>query len=572
MPKIPTFSAQGRPTAEVGSIKSNVQMPLSTALTSIQSAVENYYVKEKQEEANIKSVELQTKYYNTQEDGSAGLSTIINESGKIPEPTEANNYYLQEVKKLQQSFENKYLSNENNFVKKAWLSKFNNSTAQGNLVVNQSARIAMDKKKVVEKDNAMGILYSNLVLNPNVYSPTFERDAEDVLSKTIDNENELAIELEVALSSRDNVLMQQQVTNNPEQFLKDITNPKKYPYANAEKRIEMIGEATQIIKDTKFNYLLSDLKILENKTSIDIVNDFSGIKQGTFNGDVNKIKLFESLKENEKNELINLAETQRKESNAEINNINSAIRYQFRDESISNSVRIYDSYKTKGIFNVAEINQVFGNYEDDINISTKQQFINLATKQGNNELKNISNYYKNDEITSKILEGKIKDISTPFVLQGEDKPLSILQRAGDGINSDVDLKFYIDYLLPNIKDPSFVEDNKELFKFIKKYQAEIEGPIYSKYIDKNLDNRLNTFKNDMFKKFIQKRKIGEPVKDLLSKESKKFIGNNISNYLPTQGEIEKGMLENFETKDKKKYPPKLPNETKDEYLKRVGLL
>ena len=147
MPKIPTFSAQGRPTAEVGSIKSNVQMPLSTALTSIQSAVANYYVKEKQEEANIKSVELQTKYYNTQEDGSAGLSTIINESGKIPEPTEANNYYLQEVKKLQQGFENKYLSNENNFVKKAWLSKFNNSTAQGNLVVNQSARIAMDKKK-----------------------------------------------------------------------------------------------------------------------------------------------------------------------------------------------------------------------------------------------------------------------------------------------------------------------------------------------------------------------------------------------------------------------------------------
>jgi len=572
MPKIPTFSAQGRPTAEVGSIKSNVQMPLSTALTSIQSAVADYYVKEKQEEANIKSVELQTKYYNTQEDGSAGLSTIINESGKIPEPTEANNYYLQEVKKLQQGFENKYLSNENNFVKKAWLSKFNNSTAQGNLVVNQSARIAMDKKKVVEKDNAMGILYSNLVLNPNVYSPTFERDAEDVLSKTIDNENELAIELEVALSSRDNVLMQQQVTNNPEQFLKDITNPKKYLYANAEKRIEMIGEATQIIKNTKFNYLLSDLKILENKTSLDIVNDFSGIKQGTFNGDVNKIKLFESLKENEKNELINLAETQRKESNAEINNINTAIRYQFRDESISNSVRIYDSYKTKGIFNVAEINQVFGNYEDDINISTKQQFINLATKQGNNELKNISNYYKNDEITSKILEGKIKDISTPFVLQGEDKPLSILQRAGDGINSDVDLKFYIDYLLPNIKDPSFVEDNKELFKFIKKYQAEIEGPIYSKYIDKNLDNRLNTFKNDMFKKFIQKRKIGEPVKDLLSKESKKFIGNNISNYLPTQGEIEKGMLENFKKEDKKKYPPKLPNETKDEYLKRVGLL
>jgi len=75
--------------------------------------------------------------------------------------------------------------------------------------------------------------------------------------------------------------------------------------------------------------------------------------------------------------------------------------------------------KQKEFFNVAEINQVFGDYKDDINISTKQQFINLATKQGNNELKNISNYYKNDEITSKILEGKIKDISTPFCFYKE---------------------------------------------------------------------------------------------------------------------------------------------------------
>jgi len=31
----------------------------------------------------------------------------------------------------------------------------------------------------------------------------------------------------------------------------------------------MIGEATQIIKDTKFNYLLSDLKILENRDSFE---------------------------------------------------------------------------------------------------------------------------------------------------------------------------------------------------------------------------------------------------------------------------------------------------------------
>ena len=31
------------------------------------------------------------------------------------------------------------------------------------------------------------------------------------------------------------------------------------------------------------------------------------------------------------------------------------------------------------------------------------------------------------------------------------------------------------------------------------------------------------------------------------------------------------MLENFKKEDKKKYPPKLPNETKNQYLKRIGL-
>ena len=65
--------------------------------------------------------------------------------------------------------------------------------------------------------------------------------------------------------------------------------------------------------------------------------------------------------------------------------------------------------------------------------------------------------------------------------------------------------------------------------------------------------------------------MAEPTKDLLSKDSKKFIGHDISSYLPTQGDIERGILKNFEQEGEKKYPPKLPNETKDEYLKRIGL-
>lgn len=48
MPKIPTFTTQARPTAEVGGVKSNVQAPIPTYVGKIQSALTDYYVKAEQ--------------------------------------------------------------------------------------------------------------------------------------------------------------------------------------------------------------------------------------------------------------------------------------------------------------------------------------------------------------------------------------------------------------------------------------------------------------------------------------------------------------------------------------------
>jgi hypothetical protein len=194
------------------------------------------------------------------------------------------------------------------------------------------------------------------------------------------------------------------ISTNPDVFLKKIEKKESYPGLSGEQVSALIKTAQKESKDKKFNFLTSSLQDLENKTPLDIVNEFNGIKSGTFGGDINKIKLYNSLTDTEKKDLIDIAEKQRRESNAEINNINTALKNERRDKSIVNSVRVYDSFKTKGILDKASINQVFGNDTDDINISTKQQFIDFATKQGNNEIKKISNYYKNDEITSKILE------------------------------------------------------------------------------------------------------------------------------------------------------------------------
>jgi len=57
MPKIPTFTARGRPTAEVGAVKSNIQIPLTqtigTALAPVTKAVTDYAIKQRDNEEKL---------------------------------------------------------------------------------------------------------------------------------------------------------------------------------------------------------------------------------------------------------------------------------------------------------------------------------------------------------------------------------------------------------------------------------------------------------------------------------------------------------------------------------------
>ena len=57
MPKIPTFTARSRPTAEVGAVKSNIQIPLTqtigTALAPVTKAVTDYAIKQRDNEEKL---------------------------------------------------------------------------------------------------------------------------------------------------------------------------------------------------------------------------------------------------------------------------------------------------------------------------------------------------------------------------------------------------------------------------------------------------------------------------------------------------------------------------------------
>tara|TARA_R110000765_G_scaffold346399_1_gene436569 strand:- start:394 stop:2235 length:1842 start_codon:yes stop_codon:yes gene_type:complete len=75
MPKIPTFTARGRPTAEAAGVVSDIKIPLnqtvSSALSPLGEAAEDYYIKqrnlEEKTEANKKFFEIQNKVEESQE-------------------------------------------------------------------------------------------------------------------------------------------------------------------------------------------------------------------------------------------------------------------------------------------------------------------------------------------------------------------------------------------------------------------------------------------------------------------------------------------------------------------------
>jgi hypothetical protein len=64
MPKIPTFTAQARPTAEVGSIRSNIQIDptktMAAGLSAIAGVAQDYYVKQRD---NVEKLEAKKKFY-----------------------------------------------------------------------------------------------------------------------------------------------------------------------------------------------------------------------------------------------------------------------------------------------------------------------------------------------------------------------------------------------------------------------------------------------------------------------------------------------------------------------------
>jgi len=269
MPKIPTFTAESRPTAEVGSIKTNIQIPLSqtigTALAPITKAVVDYKVKEKEVENKTEALELENKSVLELNDVAQKASSLYKNSDQ------ANNYLMQESKIII----DKYAAlASNNTVK----TMFKNSY------------LLEEQKKIFSVDNAV---YKNLVQSRAIESNAKE---ERILTDALYGNNQLAKEelttdlskiylddyndglididtYESKIASIPNTIgyfqVQKDITNDPVQTYVNL-NTGKYEGLTIKTREELKRdaklEATPILRENITNYLVG----LENGIKVDI--------------------------------------------------------------------------------------------------------------------------------------------------------------------------------------------------------------------------------------------------------------------------------------------------------------
>ena len=179
MPKIPTFISEARPTAEVGSVKSNIQVPLSQTLAGALSPLTDLVVKKAVQEKDItnktQALKLENEYNIAMQQVTEEIITNPN-YGDNQETSQT--YYQEQAKKNREKFGSQA---NNDFTKTMFI---NNS-----LLLDQkfSNRLSKDVSKniVLNLDEQVNIKLNNILTN--AFLPSNSEFNREVVIRDIEN-------------------------------------------------------------------------------------------------------------------------------------------------------------------------------------------------------------------------------------------------------------------------------------------------------------------------------------------------------------------------------------------------
>jgi len=543
--KIPTYTSTGTITTQTAGRISGARLdPRQTPAGSFASTKQflvNDYIQEKQTEANNESYQRMNDFYIDEKDNKGnitqkGLMTIISEAKEKPNPTEADQYFDSETKKLFKYKSNKF-GKLNNFQKKA-IEKRYYATAGliKTKVLEQSRLNLIETNYKIDDDTFVTETMLLKQLGP-VYIDTYKNNLKRRIDLNPDYDDGtrsrlLKKEYEKGILS----LASSMSVNQPNAF-KAAVKSGKFNDVNPEQLLKLDLKADETIKDQKFDILTESLNLPLDADYKDLLLADSEIQKGTFGGNQDLQKIYSSLTIKEQKDFKDFARKKARNKKTDMQFQILAANQQVKQKTAQESKKIFDDiYKKKGVTE-KKLKELFGG-----NKVIVEQFMQLNEKIINNTANKISNFEKNDDIIKLIINGDIDKIDDKFNLAGETgEGKSILERVGESLNV-TDVK-YLNNLLSISNENDFKENHNKFFAFMDNFKVLVAGSLTLQELDDDKDNRLSNFKYVMYNRYIQGLQNGKTPAQLLdiTNNNPDFIGKDISKFIPKSEDLFKSL-------------------------------
>ena len=416
MPKIPTFTAQGVPTAESASIKTSFQVPISGAGSAVAAfepvikSLTDYYTKEQAIVDKTKALELENRASIELEETRARLS-------KSSDPIGSSNLFLEYSKIIKEKYANEAPSSSvknlflNNYLteERKYLSTVVTKNRE-NLIQDRVNQDELKEKRIITN----GLYSDNQLQKETLYSDLgvlYESQRNDLI---IDNDTYFKKVRNIP-STVQKLEFKKDLNLNPVEAAQRIKDINNYPDILGEDRLrleaEAISDAKPVIKDNAINYLAAletdnpiqiDKKavkdIMGNQYYSDFVEKETGIiktkdfKKQIYNskiGDENKIiESFQIRPESAafdlklKQDLVNTASQKAKLAKEDpaslVIGYNPVVKNNFNDYQQEQDPTIKDRKFKKYVASVVDAQESIGIYSDNIKVLPKANAVAIV--------------------------------------------------------------------------------------------------------------------------------------------------------------------------------------------------
>ena len=549
MPKIPSYTAQVRPTTDINIPKSGVQMPITAPFTGLQNTIADYYIKEKTAEANTNALKTISDLYNDQEDGTEGLFTIKSNLSTNPNPSQVTNEYDNKVNTLWSSVQqsSKY-SEMNNFTKSAVKEKFFATAGVLKTDVLKGSRDSLFKEETKVAD---GYYQNETIMLKELgtkYLPIYEQN----ITNTINNLNIDA--------GQKKALTEERLNFGKLELAQSMLNRKE-----SESLTEMLKNGTIKLDPKSFNQVFDQAqKQNTNNIYSELTSGISqtpGINNTQLGTEYNKVlnfskgvfeterqkELYNKLSPTEKADLI-------KNANEKYNVVTTQIKIQ--NDNMGRAVADQVQKSTNEVIKSSKINEynpnvINNSFGSDEKI--KKDFFKLNEVIKNNEDVKSTPYQYKFDILKKVANGDIININTPVTSGIDAQGTTLIEKVINKQISKKDLELFNSLMPVNGVDQKTKDNMKQFFNFIQANETLIGGVSTFRNFDPTYDSRMNSFLDDMYSRYTTGLKNGLQPKDLLSRTSENFIAKDGSKYTLNRDDVNIQIEQNINKQTKSQY-------------------